>query len=370
MRYIVVLRRYLKLLVCIFAVIILAAVLYRSESVFGFVNDSEIESVVRDFFRLRCAALVSGDPSFIEGQFDRSSRYGQWAYEHEVKRIKYLKEWAAARGIKLSECEAKLKIFSIKPSQNSVRVFLSVRTRYAYYYEKQDPQISNEFCLGTRHTISLVSKDGVWLVKIDWYSDPLEDTMPVNSPAPAIRADEEIEEIQAASWFKYNREKAVEYADRYSGANFYLEDGYKYNKKYRNYADLGGDCANFVSQVLADKDAGGIPMGGGWLYQRGEASAAWVNAGAFTKHMIYSGKARLISRGKYEKVVNYTKHLSPGDIIAYEKKGDIVHVSVVTAVDSMGVLLVNSHTKDRYHVPWDLGWNGQKITFWLLRVNG
>nr|WP_256372281.1 amidase domain-containing protein [Caloramator sp. E03] len=171
-------------------------------------------------------------------------------------------------------------------------------------------------------------------------------------------------------WVNYNRKKAVEYADKYCGANFYIEDGYKYNKKYRNFADLGGDCANFASQVLSDKDAGGIKMGGGWLYINGQASASWVNAGAFTYHLLYSGKAKLISKGKYSKVINSIQYLSPGDIIAYQRKNDIVHVSIVTAIDTMMVPLVNSHTNDRYHVPWDLGWNSNDITFWLLKING
>ncbi len=49
--------------------------------------------------------------------------------------------------------------------------------------------------------------------------------------------------------------------------------------------------------------------------------------------------------------------LLPGDFVAYEKKGDIMHISTVTGLDSKGYALVTCHNTDRDKVPWDLGWN-------------
>lgn len=325
----------------------------------------EIEDVLEDCFRQRDAALVTGNSSYIRGQFDTSSTYGKWSYEHELGRIKYIKEWSNARKVKFKDCESKLKIFSIRPGKNSVRVYMSVRTKLSYVYTDK-PWDLNEFCLGTRHTINLVNKQGTWYVTVDWYSDPLEDS---GVAGTFMSTSEQNTEVLAYAAGRYNRAKAVEYADRYCGALWDREDGYKYNTKYRNYADLGGDCANFASQVLADKSAGNLRMDGTWLYKRGSASRAWVNASSFTRYIMYSGKGRLIARGKYNKVAGLTKNLSPGDIVAYERKGDIVHVSVVTAKDSNGMLLVNSHTNDRYHVPWDLGWDST-VSFWLLKITG
>jgi cell wall-associated NlpC family hydrolase len=59
--------------------------------------------------------------------------------------------------------------------------------------------------------------------------------------------------------------------------------------------------------------------------------------------------------------------LQPGDIIAYEEKGEVSHVAVVVGRDSAGYLLVNSHTADRARVPWDMGWDRGTI-YWLLQV--
>ena len=59
----------------------------------------------------------------------------------------------------------------------------------------------------------------------------------------------------------------------------------------------------------------------------------------------------------------------PGDFVAYESKGDINHISMVTGVDSKGYPLVTCHNTDRYMVPWDLGWSNPKIKFWLVRTH-
>ncbi|QCX34197.1 hypothetical protein FDN13_11050 [Caloramator sp. E03] len=327
----------------------------------------EIEYILEDYFKERCNSLIIGDYKNLQNQFDLTSKYGKWSFEHEQKRISFIKKWCEARGTKFVNAETKLKIFSIKGNKDLVKVYLSDITKVQYIYVQQEDSPLNEFCYGTRHSINLINKGGIYLITTDWYNDPLEDTIQESgTPVQSIIENQ----INKYVWVNYNRKKAVEYADKYCGANFYIEDGYKYNKKYRNFADLGGDCANFASQVLSDKDAGGIKMGGGWLYINGQASASWVNAGAFTYHLLYSGKAKLISKGKYSKVINSIQYLSPGDIIAYQRKNDIVHVSIVTAIDTMMVPLVNSHTNDRYHVPWDLGWNSNDITFWLLKING
>ena len=85
--------------------------------------------------------------------------------------------------------------------------------------------------------------------------------------------------------------------------------------------------------------------------------------------MIYSGRATTIASGKYKDVLNASYKLLPGDYIAYERKGKVCHISVVTGADSKGYTLVNSHNTDRYRVPWDLGWSNSNIRFRLVRVH-
>lgn len=143
--------------------------------------------------------------------------------------------------------------------------------------------------------------------------------------------------------------------------------GFKYNKKYRDYNSQGGDCANFASQILFE--GGKFRKNSIWNYDGGGASAAWVNADRFKEYMLNSGRASVIAYGGYEKVYKASYKLLPGDFVAYEKKGDITHISVVTGADSRGYSLVTCHNTDRNKVPWDLGWSNKNIKFWLIRVH-
>lgn len=139
------------------------------------------------------------------------------------------------------------------------------------------------------------------------------------------------------------------------------------NSAYKDFTYEGGDCANFASQVLTDKKAGGIPTDWNWCYSQGKGTRAWVQAEALVHHLIYSGLAALVKRGSFQEVFEAINLLEPGDIIGYEEKGEIVHVSIVVGRDAGGYMVVNSHTADRYHVPWDMGWDRRNL-YWLLHI--
>jgi hypothetical protein len=76
-----------------------------------------------------------------------------------------------------------------------------------------------------------------------------------------------------------------------------------------------------------------------------------------------------MARGTYSQVYQTAYKLIPGDVIAFVEKGKVVHMVLVTGADSKGYPLVNTHTTDRYHVPWDLGWNDSDIKFILIKMN-
>ena len=94
-----------------------------------------------------------------------------------------------------------------------------------------------------------------------------------------------------------------------------------------------------------------------WNYYKNDGSQAWVNAQSFKNFLVSCWRGSVIVYGTYDKVLKLSYKLLPGDIIAYEKKGKVVHISVVTGADSRGYSLVNCHNTDRYRVPWDLGWS-------------
>ena len=288
--------------------------------------------------------------------------------ELELQRSKYLKDWSARQGVLFKSIESSVNIKRVRKVGRGYAFYVVVSTTYSYHYEDQ-PERENIFRIGTYHSLDVIpgKEEGSWMVSREWYLDPFQDSLNQKH----LNSDEIKQFILSQPERDFSnmvnrRKKAVEYADRYAGAASDGQNGYEYNKKYPNYIHRGGDCSNYVSQALHES---GFKTCGGWNYDKTSASHAWCNASGLKNYLVYSGKASVISKGTYSQVYKAAYKLTPGDFVAYQEKGDIVHVVIVTAADSKGYPLVNSHTTDRYHVPWDLGWNDDDIKFFLMKAN-
>lgn len=330
------------------------------------IPESEVFCLVDDIFHLRNQALLQGNLPALAGLYDRSARNGIWAYEHQVKKEKYLRNWLYKQGAKLTAIKSLIRLRRVQPRKDGIRVTLLASTEYRYIYQN-DPSTVNLMRIGTYHSLDLLQKDEQWRISREWYTDPFADALAME------KGQAEAGHLFITSQKRRNfpslnprRVKAVAYADEFCGAAANDEQGFKYNPKYKNYNYSGGDCANFASQVL--HEGGGFRKTYAWNYGKG-ASRAWVNAHAFNRYMLNSGRASLIAYGTYSQVLKSSYELLPGDYIAYEKKGKVTHISVVTGADSKGYTLTNSHNADRYRVPWDLGYGDRGIKFWLVRVN-
>ena len=129
------------------------------------------------------------------------------------------------------------------------------------------------------------------------------------------------------------------------------------------------NCLGFTQAERIDtlvKDAIAASAGQDRIRQSEDVGRAMQ---ALKDFMLYSGRASLLAYGSYSEVLKASYKLLPGDIVAYWKKGKVVHVAVVTGADSRGYALVNCHNTDRYRVPWDLGWSDSRIRFYLLRAH-
>lgn len=369
-----------KIIVLIVGIIILALVVLKiSDTRNSTVSIDTIDTIdsidvdahltVFSLLNRRNNAILAKDADAIAQIYDRNIKYSLWAYEHEVKKMKYLHMWSEKQGVTFKEIKSQVIIRSVKERQTGgISVNFVTSTEYIYSYN-DTPDVEDMFRIGTYHVMSIDNRDENWIIVKEWYTDPFADSLHLDEIKSAS-IKEHIISQQARDFSDLNerRVKAVEYADQYCGAAADEEFGYKYNNAYRNYNPLGGDCANFASQIL--HEGGGFRKNSTWNYDRGGATKAWVNAGSFTNYMLYSGRASLIAKGSYDQVIKSSYKLLPGDFVAYEKRnGDIVHVSVVTGADSKGYSLVNCHNTDRYRVPWDLGWSNKGIKFWLVRVH-
>jgi hypothetical protein len=323
---------------------------------------------LKEIFIIRNNALLKNKTNTLNTIYYKDIRNGRWAYEHELKKLNYLHKWSEKQGVKFKNIDSHVIVKYVNKKKNLYRINLLVSTEYKYVYN-DSPEIYNVFRIGTYHSLDLRKINEKWLVSREWYTDPFADSLyndliNNNNLKKIILSGEE---YIKQSTLNLKRIKALNYVDQYCGAASHPDFSFTYNTKYRNYNHLGGDCANFASQMLYE--GGGFFKTRTWNYSNGSGSKAWVNAHAFNNYMTYSGRASLIARGSYNKVLKASYKLLPGDYIAYEKKGKVVHISVVTGRDSKGYVLVNSHNTDRYRVPWELGWSNSEMNFRLMRVN-
>lgn len=361
--------REIKLKIIIYTIIFIMAGSFFQNSVLSeeIYTNEEVTKEIELIFQNRNRAILSGDTEFIESIYDGNTTYGVWALGHEKQKMQYLHKWEEKQGVKFTEINPKIVIRRIKGNGNKFSANLLCSTEYKYVYEDA-PDIINSSRIGTYHSLNLINKDGVWIITKEWYTDPFADSLNISDlKVESIKQHILSQGSRDLSTMNKRRTGAAEYAKMYCGAASEEQYGFKYNKKYRDYNPQGGDCANFASQVLFE--GAKFKKTSAWNYNKGDVSRAWVNADGFKSYMVNSGRASVIAHGSYEKVYKSSYKLLPGDFVAYEKKGDITHISVVTGADSRGYSLVTCHNTDRNNVPWDLGWSDKKIKFWLVRVN-
>ncbi|MDF2613854.1 MAG: amidase protein [Clostridia bacterium] len=328
---------------------------------------ADFQEILRDLFMTRNECIVNLDSETLKQFYNLNIKVSLWAYESEAKKIKYFKNWSEKQSIKFNKIHSIVKIRKIKekePGLYGILCFVSTEFNYSYI---DTPLVPNIFRLGTSHYINLKEDDNRFVITKEWYTDPFADSLNLDN----LKSDEMKAYIlkHTAPDYKPSErvQKAVDYAHKYCGVSLDEEYLFKYNKAYKNFNPDGGDCANFASQIL--HEGGGFKKGGSWNYSGRDATKAWVNAQAFKNYMVHSGRGSYVAKGKYQEVYKSAYKLRPGDFVAYEKKGKIVHISTVTGLDSKGYPLVTCHNTDRLLVPYDLGWSNSNIRFHLVHVH-
>lgn len=334
----------------------------------------------------RSSVFISGDYRMLDDFYDSSHKLGKWAWEHEVKRIKYLRDWAKERGIEFVSVKSEVKVKKItKGEKDRTKVTFDEFCKFDYIYKDDANPTVNSFGVRLTHVGEVMKLDDSLKFFKDWYLDCFNDAVSSYNaiiPEAAISKEFDAKAVTKLNMkTTYDRQKAVAYADKYSAIPWANGGSTGYNKKYKNYNGSGGDCTNYISQCLGDKEAGGLSFDRTWYchYEKhgnSMGSGAWLNAQKFKNYIIYSGKGKQIAKGTFRTLtaartsdnIVPTTMLMLGDIISYEEKGSVVHNAIVTGFDSHGYPLVNTHTVDRYRVPWDLGWGDKDIQFFLIHI--
>jgi hypothetical protein len=339
-------------------------------------EEQAVKDALRSLLQREDDAVAVGDGAALTPLFDVSGADGRAALRHAGARLAFVQAWAAARGVRWLPPAVSVRTprirFASGGSPRSVRVTAIVSEAWTYAYPDGQRQT---FGLGREHHMVLTHDGGGWRIAADDFTDPLDQDTRIPGPAtPGVGTGAGPSAAPAATpprspAARYDRAGAVRYADTYCGAAPGCGNGGRYNPSLYDYNGEGGDCTNFVSQAL--RFGGGLRETPAWSFDRdsGEGTDAWAKAPELVAYLTGSGLARILARGGFGSVSAAVASTLPGDLIAYSERGAIVHMAMVTARDPHGYVLVNSHTADRYHVPWDIGWD-QSARFIVLRVTG
>ena len=358
-------------------------------------DKTEFTNVVENIYKDRCSMFITKNIANLPNFYDTSQKLGKWGLEHEVKRLSYFNDWSTQRGMNFIKVESTPKIRKITTTKRGLRLLVDEYYKFEYNYKNDKTPTTNIFGVGLTHSMELIKKGDKWIIYSDYYLDCFEDALKSYSGEikdVKLKADKDPiyilencpktpSEPKVVTKGHYDKLNAVKYADKYCGIPWASGNSTKYNKIYKNYTGIGGNCTNYVSQSIGDKNGGSLRFDDTWncTYQRyggAEGSSAWVNADAFKKYLTYCGKGKIVGKGTFKELVSpipgypcgAIQKLDIGDLICYAIGNDIDHFAIVTGFDSHGYPLVNTHTIDRYRVPWDLGWGDKNIKFYLIHV--
>ena len=373
-------NKYIKIIVmslCLILPLGLGSIIYKLNS-----KVSEIEAIkideddqikqqyqllLQNLFDYRNKAILEQNEEILKELYDTDKKTGLWAYEHEVEKMKYLKNWSSKQGVTFNDIKTKVKIRKVKEKETDLYgIICNVATDYNYSYENEK-DVKNIFRIGTEHYLNVKIKENQYIITKEWYTDPFADSLNLEN----IKSDDIRSYILAQQkpdiQLTQEQQKAIDYAHRYCGVSTEEEYEFKFNREYKNFNPDGGDCANFASQIMYE--SGRFKKNSIWNYNNRDGTKAWVNAQGFKNYILNSGRGSLICKGSYEETYKESYNLRPGDFVAYEKGGRITHVSTVTGMDYKGYPLLTCHNTDRLLVPWDLGWSNKTIRFHLIRVH-
>ena len=138
----------------------------------------------------------------------------------------------------------------------------------------------------------------------------------------------------------YHREKAYQYAQRWAMSR---------NPLYYNFAGIGGDCTNFVSQCLY---AGCCQMNlqpdiGWYFLSLEERSPSWTGV-KFFYDFIVSNKGL----GPFGKET-YPGGLELGDVIQLKNKDGVWYHTLIVTGFTPTSYLISAHTNDAFNRPLD-----------------
>lgn len=313
-------------------------------------------------------ATIRGSQETLGSVFLKNSPSARTAYQKALSRMAYLTDWSLARKIQWDDVRVHVRIDHMHwVNSTEVRVAAADQAEYLYHHLVGNSNPVS-FGLGVYHQYTFKEINGHWFIQSDSFIDPLnQDTRLKGAAVPAVIQVKP--EHRRAVPPNSGAARAIRFAETYCGAAPGCGNANRYHPDYADFNRHGGDCSNFISQVLY---AGGFPETKRWAWDsESEGTHAWINATRLAQYLQKSGRADLYAAGTLPAVIqpgddgeSPLSRIRPGDLIGYFESSRVVHFAVVVGLDTDGYPVVVSHSADRYRVPWDLGWD--RTTRYLL----
>lgn len=96
--------------------------------------DGSLTAAIETLYNHHSAAFVTGNLSIFKDDYDISQKPGMKAWEHEIRRVKYLNDWAAARGIKFTNVTSTVRIKKVSSEDKLLKIFLEETCKFKYIY--------------------------------------------------------------------------------------------------------------------------------------------------------------------------------------------------------------------------------------------
>ena len=141
-------NKYIKIIVmslCLILPLGLGSIIYKLNS-----KVSEIEAIkideddqikqqyqllLQNLFDYRNKAILEQNEEILKELYDTDKKTGLWAYEHEVEKMKYLKNWSSKQGVTFNDIKTKVKIRKVKEKETDLYgIICNVATDYNYSY--------------------------------------------------------------------------------------------------------------------------------------------------------------------------------------------------------------------------------------------
>lgn len=147
----------------------------------GSIDESYIFPIVEEIMKTKNKAFVEQDENAVKALYDMSRTSGKWACEHEIKRLKYLKNWSEKQGVVFTNIDSNLVVRWTRMKDNgNMVVNMLASTSYTYTYEDRPGDV-NLMRIGTYHLVELVQRDGEWRIVREWYTDPFADSLELDN---------------------------------------------------------------------------------------------------------------------------------------------------------------------------------------------